>query len=1073
MSASKNFKVYKSSAGSGKTYTLVKEYLKIVTANPQRMQEVLAITFTNAAAAQMKSRIIKELSYMARLDANMAGEQLEKSLAGQILQELKNETGTKIYLETLIGNAGLVLEKILHNYSDFSVSTIDSFVHRIIRAFAFDLQVPVNFEIESDANRLLSQAIDLVIGETGNNKQLTQFLLNFVSRQADQERSLGVEDMIGNLASTLMAEDPEGYLEKLQQLTLDDILKIERGLSSKIKAIENELQGRASSTLDKIAAAGISAKSLYQGNKGVYSYLDRFSNGDFSTITPNLHVETTINEDKWVGGKVPSEQAAAITALVDVLRRDCKGIVTFVEENLANYQLLKAVSNNIFPLGVLNEVRRTLDGLKKDNALLHFSDFNKKISGIVAEQPVPFIYERIGERYKHYMIDEFQDTSLLQWLNLLPLVDNGLGGGNRSLIVGDGKQAIYRWRGGEVGQFVNLPDIPSELKAEAKHHWQATLKRNYGPEILDYNWRSREKIIEFNNRFFEFASRKLPENLQNIYQGSAQKPARVGSGGLVKVYFLEKENHASQTLQRVKEIVEELRKEGHPLGDIAILCRSNKNGSLIARHLMLNQIPVISSDSLLLNQSDEVIFIIALLKLAVNKNDVVAACEVINFLVQDRGFDGSKTLHGVLTKAGVFPVYSSKVNHNWHHILRKLLHEQGIMFNPEDLKYLSAYDATQLIIKTFFAERTTSPFVNFFVDHILEYSQKGNQGVSGFLQWWVQSSGNFSVITPDGVDAVRVMSIHKSKGLEFPVVIFPFAHNGGTRLTKDGFWIEPKGAKELEGLPAAFLDYSKKLLEGTAFEAKYSTEKDLTLLDNLNLFYVAMTRAEDKLFVLSKDSTQENSTTLQGLLKEFVNDSPVCEVNETTGDFTFGQTWKNQTKANGQQEDKLVLENIFSRSWSDALKVASKQEGRVGDSYERRERGNVLHAAMEKVHVHQDLWPALEGLVLQGLLDEGTAIEWNVNLGKILSENEISDCFSSKATIKTEPGMFDCNGNFLRPDRVALLEGKTVVMDYKSGQEKPHHKLQVNNYAKVLEAMGHQNVKKYLLYLDGPLLVQW
>ncbi len=1073
MSDNKGFKVYKSSAGSGKTYTLVKEYLKIVLANPEKMQEVLAITFTNAAAAQMKGRIIKELCAMANLDVNLPIELDTQSLVGKIIVELEDQGCSGINLSTIKENACIVLEKILHGYSDFSVSTIDSFVHRVIRSFAFDLQVPVNFEIEPNATRLLSQAIDMVVGATGTNKPLTQFLISFVSRQADEGKNLGVEDMIGNLAGTLMAEDSEDYVDRLRALSLDDFIKIEKGLWAKVRAIEKEIQTKASDALSVISTAGISGDSFYQGKNGVHTYLSKFSKGDFSRLLPNSFVITTINEDKWVGGKASKEQAAAIESIVNVLSGRCKDLITLVEKTRNNYQLLKAVWRNIFPLGVLSEVSRVLDGIKRDNALLHFSDFNKKISKIVAEQPIPFIYERIGERFKHFMIDEFQDTSQMQWLNLLPLVENGLAGGNRSLIVGDGKQAIYRYRGGEVGQFVNLPDVPEEIKAEAKHQWQASLRRNFDPEVLDHNWRSRENIIEFNNRFFEFASQQLPEHLRNIYKESAQKVARIGSGGFVKVAFLEKKNLLAETLKRVKGIVDDLIKEGHTFGDIAILCRSNKNGSLIAKHLLANQIPVISSDSLLLNQSPEVIFIISMLKLVANKNDAIAACEAIDFLVQEKVFSGSRTLHEVLTKGDVFPVSSAKRNHNWQNLLGGLLQDQGISFDISEMKFLSAYDATQLIIRTFFSGKATSPFVNFFVDHILEYSEKGHTSISDFLGWWGESSGNLSVVTPDGVDAVRVMTIHKAKGLEFPVVIFPFAHASSTRPTKDGFWVEPIDVKEIEGLPAAYFKYSNELLEGTGLESHHSKEKDLTMFDNLNLFYVAMTRAEDKLYVLSKASIQEKTTSLQALLKEFLNGSPHFEENKGSAEYTLGKTWNEESNNNMVQEGKLVLEKLLSRGWSDALMVASKQEGRGGESYKRRELGRILHSAMEKVFVHEDLWPVLEGFIAQGLIEENIAIEWNANLGKILSDTEISECFSRQATIKTEPGMFDHKGNFLRPDRVALLDGKTVIIDYKTGQGYPQHKNQVDNYAQVLQAMGYPNVKKYLLYLEEPRLVAW
>jgi len=1073
MTGTANFKVYKSSAGSGKTYTLVKEYLKVVLANPDKMHEVLAITFTNAAAAQMKSRIIKELRAISSFKPSIAEDPLENDLLKQIIAENRQEKEQTVELKTLIENAGKVLDRILHNYSDFSVSTIDSFVHRIVRSFAFDLHVPVNFEVESDGDRLLSQAVDLVIGETGNNKELTRFLVDFVSRQAEEDKSLGVEKMIGNLAKTLIGEDSQNYIEKLQGLELDDFIKIQKDLTGKVRKLESQLQQMASGSINIIVSQGILPESFYQGRKGLFAFLERLSNGDYSKVYPNSYVLATIYEDKWTGGKASKQQKDVINSVKGVLQSNTERILKFIEENFATHRLLKAVSNNIFPLGVLNEVKRMLEDIKRDNGLLHFSDFNKKISKIVAEQPVPFIYERVGERYKHYMIDEFQDTSTLQWQNLLPLVDNGLSGGNRSLVVGDGKQAIYRWRGGEVGQFVNLPEIPREIRAESRNSWQNSLQRNYREEFLDKNWRSRENVVEFNNRFFDFASKFIDENHSNIYHRASQQPAKKGSGGFVHVTFLPSKDYNKETIKRVVATVERLHEEGHPLSDITVLCRSNKNGSLVAKSLMINKIPVISPDSLLLNQSNEVIFILSLLKLLANKNDVVAACEAMNFLVEERRIRDCRNLHEVLVEEGLFPVFSNQAKTNWQQILSRLLSKHGIGFEFESLAHLSAYDATQEIIRVFFINNEPSPFVNFFVDHLLDFSEKANQGVKGFLEWWDESSANFSVVTPDGVDAVRVMSIHKSKGLEFPVVIFPFANAGGAKLTKDGFWIEPQGCPELQALPAAFLKYSQKELEGTIFEEQYVQEKGLTMLDNMNLFYVAFTRAEEKLFVFSKEPTEENTSSLQSVLKQFVTSQEDFEVTDSDGQFTFGKTWIK--KGTGQQKvgEQYVLGKFFSRIWSDSLRVASKQEGRGGASYESRERGILLHSALERVHILQDLRPVMESFVSQGLLEENIARDWEKRLREIISDGNISDCFSDKANIKTEPGLFDQNGNFWRPDRVSFFKDKTVVIDYKSGQEHHHHKKQVENYAEILEEMGYQNVKKYLLYLDEPKLVGW
>ena len=1062
------FQVYKSSAGSGKTYTLVKEYLKIVLPQPEKMRQILAITFTNAAAAEMKSRIIEELGQIASL-AQTPNNSKARNLLNEILEGIKEEGNSPPPEILLIANAQRVLTDILHNYSDFSVSTIDSFVHRIVRTFAFDLRIPVNFEIELDADSLLTKAVDMLISRAGSDEKLTQLLIRYILTQADEDKGLRIESEIAKLAKTLMDEDSTPFIEKLKDLSLDEFMVIQQAISGKIRAFENNAQKRATEAMGLIASQNLSAEHFYRGKTGIFNFFLNLSNGHVEErVRPNSYVRTTLEEDKWYGGKTDSTTKTAIDNIKTQLQQACEDIFGQADGYLNNYQLLKAVSQNLFPLGVLNEVQRILEEIKTEKVLLHISDFNRKISAIVAEQPVPFIYERIGERYQHYMIDEFQDTSVLQWQNLLPLVENGLANGNLSLVVGDGKQAIYRWRNGDVEQFVKLPELPEGVRGVSKDQWQATLQRNYHPENLGTNWRSRQVIVDFNNRFFEMAKGFLSQEMQAIYHDHSQAERSGAEGGYVEVSFLgkdEEQSYDEHTLKKVRETIERLQQAGHPLSDITLLCRSNSKGSLLARYLLRNQVPVISSESLLLNQSEEVIFFISILKLLVNRHDGIAAAEMINYLLAAGWLKKLNTVHQALQATSLFPAPSGAASNDWQASIEKLLAGEGHTFRFSELTYLNLYDICESITRNFFTRGTPDPFVAFFMDAVFEYSEKNSLSIADFLAWWEESGHKYSLVVPDGLNAVRIMTIHKSKGLQFPVVIFPFADLEIKKATRDGLWVlaDQPG---LEGLKAVWLKMAGKTLEHTPYKPLYQKEMERTMLDTLNLAYVAFTRPKEKLFVIAKNPPDKLSERppLQKLLEKFLSDKQTPEL--APGCYAFGTFEKVDGRLPDRGSSEQIFGRLLSRSWTAALRMRSNQEERGVASAGQRERGKLLHRAMEQIITTADIEPVLARMRAEGEIAHEIEQEWKERISELLRLEKLAPCFAPGVQVKAEAGLFDENGNFFRPDRVVLLDDRTVVIDYKTGGEYDSHREQIENYANLLQTMINRPVEKLLLYLD-------
>jgi len=513
----KNFVVYKSSAGSGKTHTLVKEYLKLVIIQPSQYRSILAITFTNKAANEMKQRILNNLKEIADF-----GNYSQSASVKYMLTDLITETGLDKNL--IAERASSILQSILHNYSDFAITTIDSFIHGIIRSFAFDLKLPVNFEVEMDTDDLIEKVIDLLLSKVGIEEDLTKILVDFTKSKTDDEKSWNIDRELKVFAKFLLNEDSQAHIQKLKNLTLKDFSNIYKKIKQSVSYFEETLKREAKSALDLISLKGISEAAFYRGKTGISSFFQYIVSNRFDKLQPNSYVLRTIEEDKWYSAKASQDEIKAISEIKDYLVGHYNNIIRFTEQHYNRYIILNQIKRNLYPMALLNEIEKVIDDYKAENNILLISEFNKKIAEIVLNEPVPFIYERTGEKYKHFLIDEFQDTSELQWLNLIPLLDNSLAEGNLIMIVGDGKQAIYRWRNGDVEQFARLPEIYKDKDTPLHQQREMNFKRQYDENILRKNYRSKNQIVRFNNEFFSFISQKLSETHKDIYKDIIQDP---------------------------------------------------------------------------------------------------------------------------------------------------------------------------------------------------------------------------------------------------------------------------------------------------------------------------------------------------------------------------------------------------------------------------------------------------------------------------------------------------------------------------------------------------------------------
>jgi ATP-dependent exoDNAse (exonuclease V) beta subunit len=1052
----KNFTIYKSSAGSGKTFTLVKEYLALALNDtsdpPQAYKHILAITFTNKAAAEMKERIVKALKELAEDDySSISGG--TKTLLGILKGHEKLNTLGPLNDEIIRKRAKRILTSILHNYSDFAIGTIDAFVHKVVRTFAFDLKIPMSFEIEMDDEKLLSEAIDLLIAQIGNDEKLTKALIEFTESKTDDEKSWHIETDLMKFAKNLLNEEGAVYIEKLKELGVDDFFRIKEALFSEIKNFESRVIAEAKKANQMILDSGLTAKCFFQGDRGIAGYFEKLSKGRMDQMNPNSYVKATVGEDKWSAGKISGEEQSAIEGIKSRLLDSFNAIQVIKDEGFSDYTLFQLINRNIYSLAVLNEIEKLLSEYKSQNSIVHISEFNKMIAKIVLNEPIPFIYERLGERYNNYLIDEFQDTSVLQFQNLLPLIDNSLASGHFTMLVGDGKQAIYRWRGGEVEQFAMLPKIFAHNDNPLVLEREESLERNHSPKVLNRNFRSKREIIEFNNSMFRTLSGQLNEKYRNIYDNLEQEFNPENTGGFVQVEFIQEQQDEwrEQNLIRTYEIIMHLLSDNYLLKDIAILVRKNTDGSDIANYLTEMNIPVISSDSLLLSNSKDVNFLHSILKFLASTNDNIVHAEIIEYFVASNYIKG-KVIDELISQKnskGLLPIIRSVAG----------------TFDVGTLSKMALYELVEELIGLFKLNAQPNAYIQFYLDEVLNYSIKKNNNLNDFIEYWEEKKGKASLVIPQGMDAVSIMTIHRSKGLEFPVVILPFS-SGKVKNGKNDLWIALENEK-LHGLNSALVPVSESLND-TPYGELYEEEKGKSLLDSMNVMYVAFTRPEERMYILA-DKPSKNPSNMgktSDMLAYYYQVKGEWQDSQTI--YTFGKEEKHIAHKTEVSTSNFKLETFNSNQWRDSIKMrkAASSIWNTTMAETKKDYGVMVHTALARIKYSEDAWSALNSMVAEGLINKEEKDHLSETIAKIISLPQLSSYFSKGFLIKNEAEVIDFSGGVFRPDRVVIDNKNAVIIDYKTGSKKQIHQQQIIQYGDLLSQMGYTVTEKLLVYIE-------
>ncbi|MCQ2294628.1 MAG: UvrD-helicase domain-containing protein [Bacteroidales bacterium] len=1038
------FIICRAAAGSGKTYTLVREYLKLAFSArgedlKKRFTRILAITFTNKAANEMKERIVRELDAMVECGTSC-------SMGGDIAREMGMGN------DMLRQYADTVRKAILHNYSDFAVCTIDSFMHRLVRTFAHDLNLPMNFNVSLDNSEQIAQAVDDLMALAGSEGQeeLTQVMCEFAESKMNEGKGFMIEREVAELAEELFKEEAPAFIAEFAHLTAAQFIAIRKSMNEQNRHYEQQMRELGQQGCDIINQAGLDPLDFFYGKTGAGVYFGKVADG--SLALPNSRVLEYLEGEKLGGSKCSEATKELLSSVKPKLQEVHRKIGELREQEGKKYNTRKLMMKNLYSMALLGKMGELVKAFAHDNEIVHISDFNKSISRVVQDEPSPFIYERIGNRYYNYLIDEFQDTSRMQWQNLVPLLENGVSEQHTSLVVGDGKQAIYRFRQGDVGQFVQLPHVDSSVHGRLLESEGVAQSMN-----LDKNFRTAREVVEFNNEFFEWAVKSRFEQnagLQEIYIGNSdtpdlcQKPTKEGGYVQLGMWDVDRKEIDKIWQQMLEDIQQLVGQQGYDYRDITILARKKSTLGEVSTYLTQRGVPVVSSESFLLTQSRVVMLLRSLLQYINDPSDLVSAMKVLQYLYQ-------------LDK---IPCCHEEVFLNRQNLpsLDAILQADGLSLNTEYLNHLGLYDCCEESLRMLHLSGIETGYVATFLNVVQKYASNHRQNLPEFMEWFDKQADKLSTSTADDLNAVRMMTIHKSKGLESPVILYPIPSE---RLNYNSIWVRTPADSDIP-LPTSLVRPKKG--EPTLFDAEYNEECQLSEMDRVNLLYVALTRPKEKLMVycqMKEAKDDEAKTDYGSLLMDFMGyRGGAKEVRDNV--WCYGEcSHKVPSHEEPVDVNNIAVSHLTFPRWDDRIAIAVQSGIAFGEVNESAiVRGTQMHELLSMIRSSQEVELALSLFAKRNHLEDEELDALAQPLHRMMAQPEVAKFFDPQLKSKNECDIV-WQGSVLRPDRIVFAPDETWVIDFKTGAPKLDHREQVLRYCQVIETMGYPHVKGYLLYV--------
>lgn len=1078
--ATKPLKILQASAGSGKTFSLTAHYLTLLFSGDNKYREILAVTFTNKATEEMKTRILQVLLGFAKGDVSKKIEDY---------RVLVLASHPELNAESLKLKADLIYRKILHDYSRFSVSTIDGFVQKVIRGFAFELGLDSGYSLEMNTEKVkkeLTTKLEKLLDEKDNLLQwVVELALDRISNNKSWNYNAELLKLVGEVFKDQF-KDFELAVGSFGAENTDEVFKKYIDFSKNyIKKFETDLTDLAENAFGIIEVSGFSSDDFKGKSRSPLLKFRGIMNGTFGDVEKVLKLVD--DEENWFPKGKPNELYEDINPILHQLE-------AVYSNGIADYTLAKAFIKNGYFLRLMQEIAVLLAEYREENETLLISDAQKLLNGIAedAGENPSFIWEKMGNKYRNFLFDEFQDTSANQWNSFKALVSNAIathdGKLHDHLIVGDAKQSIYRWRDGDYKL------LHQKAKADLETH-------NVFDDELQENYRSTEEIIKFNNELYQKISFLLQEKINNeiplddealnlfwnheknqyadiitkIYDGVSQNThPKTTKGGVIKIKKIEfekpkanadgiVENIATDTepenkkeaslAEMLKEVNLLLNEKGYQQREIGVLVRSNAEATEVVNALMEAGLDVISGEALKIASSTAIKLIVNVLKLLIvspaNSALYKANCIALYAQLHEKAINGDN----------YFALKETPIE-NLKHVL-----PTDFCTNYKIWLGLPVSELIEKIITAFGLDIYTKNNINPFLPYLLAFrdltnkaSKQGEKGISSFLNWWEEEGHNKNLPSPETANAIQVMTIHKSKGLAFRAVFIPFCDWPLGGRANSTFWVpmDETPYADLQSIPLQFTSQ----LKGSSVTKYYLEELLMNYMDALNSLYVATTRAKDYIYI-----------SFPGKKKPSLSH---------VGDAVF-----NAYAENFENSDEILIGSFSAKGDGienfDALNLnAYPTTSRLEEVYEETEsrpqkyidnisksgkKGSNLHAILAEVNKLEEVAGVIDRLILEGLILEDERADYAQQVADVLSHPELSVLLSQNADQINEKSIIGIDGKTYRPDKL-ILNGKQVsIIDYKfTAEESQNHVAQITNYKNLIEAMGYENVKPYLFY---------
>jgi len=1029
----KPLQIISASAGSGKTYKLVLTYLELLleSSKADPFAHIVAMTFTNKAALEMKTRIIEALEI---LSFPQQFKREERKYENVLCEK------TKCSPEQLAAKSKIILQKILHRYEDFKVLTIDKFNLRLIRSFSRELDLPADFEVIIDEDEVLEKVVDQLLAEIGNaeNETLTKLVLGYAKSQLEEGEKWNFRSDLIKFIALIKSEKEQKTVDQLMLIEFSEgnFHQYREALKKAEKAFVAIISG-FKDFLNSIDFWGI-ANSDIAGGKTTVTQVKKFL-----LLTEPIYgfmTEPTI-KNLCEGNKTNEPVAGMETKL--------KEIEPLYFEHFKNFTLLNSIRKNYHNMWLLKILARRLEKMRQDESLIRISEFNQLIGKLVQNEDAPFLYERLGNRYEHYLLDEFQDTSRMQWLNLIPLVHEGISKLGLNFIVGDPKQSIYRFKNGLAEQFVVLPEIynpESDLNLAQKSHYFKSLGEK---NVIKQNWRSTKTIVDFNNKIFTAWSKNLPATTLSFFKDVEQESVSDKIGYICFQHIEnDKDKVASQnTVPQIISWIEEAIADGFKPNDITILGRGNRDCNEWSVALTERGYKVVSSDSLFVDSDLYVQWIISYLQKRRSPSVESITKKFISMTLM------VKNLSLSIYEEYFIPIEGTKY---------KRIDENKFItdFYSSNDDFYIPYESIYDIITKFCTLVKIDVLKNHYAHHLLDmafqFDLRFGPDLQLFLEQYLSKGKRSSVQLPESEDALTVMTIHKSKGLEFPIVILPKISMTKEKNDKIKYFIPSEGQ---------IVQLSRKQVESIPEYARLAAEEaEQIITDNTNLYYVAFTRPKTRLYArnIYKKGSQEEKLS-EACIHNFTE-----SWSEETHELIIGERLEKRIAANASKIENTNFNPISLQDFLWFPNIAIENNNPFDEDFTMSEAqlfGTQFHLLLSEVDHKNQIEEKLNELIATGDIDRQYKEKLKEQSHDIF-EKYLTSLYESSTKILSEQSILFAEEKSSRPDKILIQENQIVVIDFKTGNLEKKHEKQVKNYGQLLTRIGYTNVKCALLYTE-------